>query len=49
MGQVKYLALILCGFTPITLTFLAPPQNLFHTESVGSVPCLCLNRALTVP
>ena len=45
-GQVKYLALILCGFTPITLTPLLTHQNLFHTNIVKSVPCPCLNCAI---
>jgi hypothetical protein len=46
MGQVKYLALILCGFTTIITSPLLTHQSLFYAKLVKSVPYLCLNRAL---
>jgi hypothetical protein len=45
MGQVKYLALILCSVTLILLTSVLTCQNSFHTNLVKPVPCLCLNCA----
>ncbi len=47
-GQVKYLALILCGFTSISLIPLTTHSIPFHTKIVKPVPCLCLICALLI-
>ena len=48
MGQVKYLALIFCRFTPFLPIQQIACQNPFLINLVKSVPYLCLNRALKI-